>query len=144
MTPYSAKRYDPASDDPRFVQLVGELSLSSEKFRRLWARHDVVTLQGMPTRIHHPQLGDLTLSREKLAIGGAEGQMLTIYHAQHGTSDAEKLALLASGPLRAVLMAARDLALREPLVHARDQFVAAAAEQVGPARHRRWSQRWTG
>ncbi|MDQ1400828.1 MAG: Tetracyclin repressor-like, C-terminal domain, partial [Acidimicrobiaceae bacterium] len=29
-------------------------------------------------------------------------------------------------------MAARDPALREPLVHARDQFVAAAAEQVGP------------
>jgi hypothetical protein len=50
----------------------------------------------MPTRIHHPQVGDLTLSREKLAIGGAEGQLLAVYHAQPGTSSAEKLGLLAS------------------------------------------------
>ena len=29
------------TDDPRIAQLVGELSLASEPFRRLWARHDV-------------------------------------------------------------------------------------------------------
>lgn len=84
------------ADDPRFVQLVGELSLSSERFRRLWARHDVQSREGMPARIHHPQVGDLTLSREKLSIGGAEGQLLVIYHAQPGTASAEKLAILAS------------------------------------------------
>ena len=83
-------------DDPGFVQLVGELSLASERFRRLWARHDVQTLEGAPVRLDHPQVGDLTLSREKLAVGGAEGQLLVIYHAQPGTSTAEKLALLAS------------------------------------------------
>lgn len=33
-------------DDPRIVQLVGELSLGSDKFRRLWARHDVTALAG--------------------------------------------------------------------------------------------------
>ena len=84
------------ADDPRFVELVGELSLSSERFRRLWARHDVQAREGMATRIQHPQVGDLTLSREKLTIGGAEGQLLVIYHAEPGTSSAEKLALLAS------------------------------------------------
>ena len=84
------------ADDPRFVELVGELSLSSERFRQLWARHDVQTREGMPARIHHPQVGDLTVSREKLAIGGAEGQLLVIYHAEPGTSSAEKLGLLAS------------------------------------------------
>ena len=84
------------ADDPRFVELVGELSLSSERFRQLWARHDVQTREGMPARMHHPQVGDLTVSREKLAIGGAEGQLLVIYHAEPGTSSAEKLGLLAS------------------------------------------------
>jgi transcriptional regulator with XRE-family HTH domain len=84
------------ADDPRFVQLVGELSLSSERFRRLWARHDVQSREGMPTRIHHPQVGDLTLSREKLSIGGAAGQLLVIYHAQPGSGSAEKLAILSS------------------------------------------------
>jgi transcriptional regulator with XRE-family HTH domain len=84
------------TDDPRFVQLVGELSLSSERFRQLWARHDVQSREGMPARLHHPQVGDLTLSREKLAISGTGGQMLVIYHAQPGTGSAEKMALLAS------------------------------------------------
>lgn len=84
------------TDDPRFVQLVGELSLSSERFRQLWARHDVQILEGRPALIRHPQVGDLTLSREKLTIGGTEGQLLVVYHAQPGTSSAEKLGLLAS------------------------------------------------
>ena len=84
------------TDDPRFVQLVGELSLSSDRFRQLWARHDVQAREGAPVRIHHPQVGDLTISREKLSIGGAEGQLLVVYHAEPGTSSAEKLGLLAS------------------------------------------------
>ena len=83
-------------DDPGFVQLVGELSLASERFRRLWARHDVVAFEGAPVRLDHPQVGELILSREKLTITGTEGQLLVIYHAQPGTVSAEKLALLAS------------------------------------------------
>ena len=96
------------ADDPRFVQLVGELSLSSERFRRLWARHDVQSREGMPTRIHHPQVGDLTLSREKLSIGGAAGQLLVIYHAQPGSGSAEKLAILSSLATPAAPVTAED------------------------------------
>jgi transcriptional regulator with XRE-family HTH domain len=83
-------------DDPGFVQLVGELSLSSERFRRLWARHDVLSFEGAPVRLDHPQVGELVLSREKLTITGSDGQLLVVYHAQPGTGSAEKLALLAS------------------------------------------------
>lgn len=84
------------TDDPRFVRLVDELSQASERFRQLWARHDVSIPGGMPMLIHHPQVGDLSLSRENLAIGGAEGQMLVVYHAGPGTSSVEKMAQLAS------------------------------------------------
>jgi transcriptional regulator with XRE-family HTH domain len=84
------------ADDPRVVQLVGELSLSSERFRKLWARHDIRTRVGGPTRLNHPQLGDLSLQGEKLSIGGSEGQVLVVFHAAPGTSSAEKLALLGS------------------------------------------------
>jgi transcriptional regulator with XRE-family HTH domain len=84
------------TDDPRFVEIVGELSLSSEHFRRLWARQDIYPRVEVPTRIHHPQAGDMTLSREKLAIDGVAGQRLVIYHAKAGTDSAEKLALLSS------------------------------------------------
>jgi transcriptional regulator with XRE-family HTH domain len=104
------------TDDPRFVQLVGELSLSSERFRHLWARHDVQVREGMPTRIHHPQVGDLTVSREKLAIGGADGQLLVIYHAQPGTSSAEKLGLLGSLATPAAAVAG-DMVSGQPGCH---------------------------
>ena len=29
------------TDDPRLIELVGELSLARDRFRQLWARHDV-------------------------------------------------------------------------------------------------------
>jgi transcriptional regulator with XRE-family HTH domain len=86
----------PDSDDPRFIELVGELSLSSERFRTLWARHDVTSRQGASITLDHPQVGTMTLNREKLAIGGTAGQLLVVYHADRGTADADKLSLLAS------------------------------------------------
>lgn len=83
------------TDDPRLVELVGELSLASERFRRLWARQDVQVRQGMPIRMLHPQAGELTVYCEKLDISGAPGQTLVIYHTQPGSSSAEKMTLLA-------------------------------------------------
>lgn len=84
------------TDDPRFVQIVGELSLSSERFRQLWARHDVQAREGSRTAMYHPQVGELTLHKERLIIGGADGLVLVVYHAAPGTGSAEKLGLLAS------------------------------------------------
>ena len=84
------------TDDPRFIQLVGELSLASPRFRQLWARHDVLGRRGAAVHLSHPQVGELQLNREKLDIGGTAGQMLVIYHPDAGTGNADKLALLAS------------------------------------------------
>jgi transcriptional regulator with XRE-family HTH domain len=89
------------TDDPRFIELVGELSLASDRFRRLWARHDVQLREGAAVALDHPQVGELTLNREKLAVGGAAGQLLVIYHADRGSANAEKLGLLASYQLAA-------------------------------------------
>jgi transcriptional regulator with XRE-family HTH domain len=86
-------------DDPRFIELTGELSLASPRFRQLWARHEVRGQRGTPIRINHPQVGEMTLNRERLAISGAEGLMLVVYHPDAGSPDADKLALLASASL---------------------------------------------
>ncbi|WP_236795527.1 helix-turn-helix domain-containing protein [Amycolatopsis sp. GM8] len=86
-------------DDPRFIELVGELSLASPRFRRLWARHDVGPMQAGLMRFDHPQVGMLVVNREKLLVTGTEGMMLVMYHADAGSEDAEKLALLASAAL---------------------------------------------
>ncbi|MEP9363238.1 helix-turn-helix transcriptional regulator [Nocardioides sp. CN2-186] len=83
-------------DDPRVVQLVGELSLGSEEFRQGWARHDVKPIQSRTIRMDHPQVGELELALSKLAIEGTDGQMLVIYHATPGSDAADKLALLTS------------------------------------------------
>ncbi len=87
-------------DDPRFVELVGELSLSSGRFREQWARHDVRMLEGGTTTVNHPVVGELQLHRDKLPV---DGLLLVLYYADEGSESAEKLDLLASlvGPANA-------------------------------------------
>jgi transcriptional regulator with XRE-family HTH domain len=81
----------PDPDDPRVAQLVGELSLASEPFRKLWARHDVRNLAGGAVTMHHPAVGPLELWREKLPIGDSGGQLLVLYHAAPGSESARAL-----------------------------------------------------
>ncbi|MBR7837562.1 helix-turn-helix domain-containing protein [Actinospica durhamensis] len=78
-------------DDPRIMQLVGELSLGSEAFRRLWARHDVAALAGGSMRVRHSELGELELRREKFPLAESGGQILAIYHAAPGSATARAL-----------------------------------------------------
>jgi transcriptional regulator with XRE-family HTH domain len=82
------------TDDPRMAALVGELSIKSERFRRLWARQDIVRRAGGPARLHHPEVGDLELHREKLIVAGTDDLVVVIYHADPGTASARALALL--------------------------------------------------
>ncbi|GII55254.1 transcriptional regulator [Planotetraspora thailandica] len=86
----------PDVDDPRLTDLVGELSVRSEPFRRLWARHDVRARRCGTSVIDHPQVGPLELRFEKLSISGGTGQLLVIKHADPGSGTAQALALLAS------------------------------------------------
>ncbi|MFE0526447.1 helix-turn-helix transcriptional regulator [Micromonospora parva] len=85
----------PEVDDPRLIELVEELTAGSERFRRLWARHDVTARAGGGVRVfQHPQLGELALRYEKLTISGTT-QSLVIYHAEPGSPSARSLARLA-------------------------------------------------
>jgi transcriptional regulator with XRE-family HTH domain len=80
-------------DDPRIVALVGELALSSERFRTLWARHDIRGLEGGTSSVNHPVVGELHLHRDKLPVGNV---LLVLYYADQGSESDEKLRLLAS------------------------------------------------
>jgi len=81
------------TDDARIVELVGELSLSSERFRRLWGRHDVRELEGGSITVNHPVVGTLRLNRDKLPAGPV---ILVLYYPDEGSESADKLRLLAS------------------------------------------------
>jgi hypothetical protein len=83
-------------ESPQLRQLVGELSLSSERFRRLWARHDVSPLQGGTVALNHPRAGLLELRYDKFAIGATDGQVLVVYHAEPGSVSARALSLLVT------------------------------------------------
>ncbi|MFJ6390611.1 helix-turn-helix domain-containing protein [Streptomyces sp. NPDC091972] len=83
-------------DDPRLSALVGELSVKSEEFRRLWATHDVKEKNFGVKQLRHPLVGDLTLHFESFPLSDGTGQALVTYHAEPGTPSADALRLLAS------------------------------------------------
>jgi transcriptional regulator with XRE-family HTH domain len=85
----------PDVEDPRLAELVGEVSVRSDQFRRLWARHDI-QLASIPARtFNHALVGCLELRAESLAITGTEGQLLIVHHADPGSPSERALALLA-------------------------------------------------
>jgi transcriptional regulator with XRE-family HTH domain len=85
----------PDAGDPRLVELVGELSARSDRFRRLWARHDVEVAAFPARTFSHPLVGSLELQAEWLAVTGAEGQFLVVYHAAPGSPSEQALTRLA-------------------------------------------------
>ncbi|MFD3452854.1 hypothetical protein ACFWVC_11800 [Streptomyces sp. NPDC058691] len=78
--------------DQRSVELVGELSMASNRFRTLWARHDIKAL-GYTSTVNHPVVGGLHLNREKLSVGDL---LLVLYYPDQDSDAAEKLQLLTS------------------------------------------------
>ncbi|MFK0107194.1 helix-turn-helix domain-containing protein [Streptomyces sp. NPDC091217] len=84
------------TDDPHLRDLVGDLSLHSERFRTLWARHEVRPLRGRVSHLTHPLVGDLELHSDKLTMDGTDGLSLVVFHAEPGSRDAELLDILGS------------------------------------------------
>lgn len=80
-------------EDARVVELVGELSLASARFRTLWARHDVRRLVGGTAVVNHPEVGELRLHRDKFPV---ENVTLVLYYAEPGSPSSQKLTLLQS------------------------------------------------
>ncbi|MER6913741.1 helix-turn-helix transcriptional regulator [Streptomyces sp. NPDC000594] len=82
-------------DDPRLPELIGDLSVRSEDFRRLWAAHTVADKGHGTKRIRHPLVGSMTLSYETLRLPDDHDLALVTYHAEPGSRSAELLRLLS-------------------------------------------------
>ncbi|SED15257.1 Helix-turn-helix domain-containing protein [Streptomyces sp. 2231.1] len=89
----NAGRY---ADDTELCALVGELSLKSEDFRRLWADHEVAECAYGVKKVRHPVAGLLTLPYETLTVPAEPEQTIVVYTPEPGSETAERLALLAS------------------------------------------------
>jgi transcriptional regulator with XRE-family HTH domain len=83
-------------DDTRLAALVGELSMKSDHFRRLWADHLVKDKTHGLKRIRHPLVGELVLEYETLLLPGDPDQTMVVYVAAPGSATAERLSMLAS------------------------------------------------
>ncbi|GLY28146.1 helix-turn-helix transcriptional regulator [Kineosporia sp. NBRC 101731] len=94
-------------DDPRLTALVGELSLKSDDFRRLWARHDVHEKTSGTKRFGNPMVGPLDLSYVSFTVNGAEGQSLHVFFPSPGSPAEQALALLSTLSTPAVTSAPR-------------------------------------
>ncbi len=82
--------------DKELQDLIGELSTRSDRFRQLWAAHDVKYHRSGTKRLHHPLVGDIELDYEAFELPGDEDQRLNVYTAAPDTPAAEALALLGS------------------------------------------------
>ncbi|MFF2273992.1 helix-turn-helix domain-containing protein [Agromyces sp. NPDC058136] len=82
--------------DRRLVELVGELSMSSERFRTLWAAHDVRHHRTGSKRLNHPVVGELALDYEAMELSADPGLKLSVFTAEAGSVSAEALRLLGS------------------------------------------------
>ncbi|MGW1048779.1 helix-turn-helix transcriptional regulator [Streptomyces sp. NPDC002521] len=87
---------NPDPDDQRLQELVGELSVRSPDFARMWARHEVRAKTASTKRFRHPLVGDLTLGFETFSVNSAPGQHLVVYRAETGSPAEQTLALLGS------------------------------------------------
>lgn len=69
------------TDDSRAIELVGELSLASARFRS----HDIRQLAGGTAVVSHPSLGALRLHRERMPI---DDLILVVYYPAEHSADA--------------------------------------------------------
>lgn len=83
-------------DDRRLASLVGELSMRSEPFRRLWAKGDVKRKADGTTHLAHQIGGELTFDYGVHALVGHPFQSLITYSYPIGSPTAERLQLLLS------------------------------------------------
>jgi transcriptional regulator with XRE-family HTH domain len=68
--------------DRGLSDLVGELSTQSEEFRTRWAAHNVRLHQTGAKHVHHPVVGDLSLTFEMLELRADAGLTLLTYTAE--------------------------------------------------------------
>ena len=89
---FAAARYP---DDAKLAELIADLRARSDVAERWWEAHDVAQKRHGIKRYLHPTVGRLALHYEALLLPEDGDQLLTIYAAEPGSPDAERLAQLS-------------------------------------------------
>jgi MmyB-like transcription regulator ligand binding domain/Helix-turn-helix domain len=86
--------HDP--EDRGLSDLVAQLSAESDAFHARWAGHDVRFHDTGVKRLHHPAVGDLSLSFNRMEVSADPGLTIIAYAPQPGSRDERALKLLAA------------------------------------------------
>ena len=89
--------------DRDLTDLVGQLATQNETFRTLWAAHNVRFHATGLKHLHHPTVGELSLSLNRLDLPADDGltiftntERTVLYAPEPGSKSAEAIALLGS------------------------------------------------
>lgn len=83
-------------DDRELAALVGELSVKSGDFRRMWAEYEVKERSAGRNVLDHPLVGELVLDYDSLRPADDQDQVLITYVAEPGSRTEEALRFLSS------------------------------------------------
>jgi transcriptional regulator with XRE-family HTH domain len=87
--------------DRALHELVGELTVRSADFRRMWSDHHVYACTFGSKRLMHPSVGRIDIDYEAFDVPGDPDQKVFVYTATSGSASADALSLLASWGLPA-------------------------------------------
>lgn len=82
-------------DDPGLITLVGELSTQSDRFRKLWAAHDVLRFRHGAKRYRHPVVGDVSFEYESFEVSGEPGLVMLVFGVEPSSPTAEAVRVLS-------------------------------------------------
>ncbi len=80
---------------PALSELIGELTLGSPEFARLWAAHAVGDCDTAARTYCHPVVGTMALMAEFMVLPDDEGQRVAVFNAEPGSPSEAALRMLA-------------------------------------------------
>jgi len=83
-------------EDPRLIELVGELSTRDRQFAQWWGEHRVAARTVGTKTLNHPVVGELTLDWDTMSANTDPDQHLTVWTAPPGSPTHDRLRILAS------------------------------------------------
>lgn len=81
-------------EDRELAELIGDLSMRSPEFARLWSRHPVANCVSGTKHFRHPEVGEIELEFEVLHLPDDSGHRVLMYSARPDGSSAAALQLL--------------------------------------------------
>ncbi|MFI6674193.1 helix-turn-helix transcriptional regulator [Kribbella sp. NPDC050470] len=83
-------------NDSKLNELIGELTVKSDEFRKWWPQHTVYECSFGSKPLMHPLVGRLEIEYETFPVPGQPDQQLFLYTAKKGSPSADALKILAS------------------------------------------------